>query len=49
MRSNGYAIGDGARLFGDRWNNPGAPLIYTATSQSLAALEILKDTGKGRN
>jgi RES domain-containing protein len=33
--------GDGARLFGGRWNNPGVPLIYTATSQSLAALEIL--------
>jgi RES domain-containing protein len=28
-------------LFGGRWNNPGVPLIYTATSQSLAALEIL--------
>ena len=33
--------GDGARLFGGRWNNPGVPLIYTATSQSLATLEIL--------
>lgn len=33
--------GDGARLFGGRWNNPGVPLIYTATSQSLAVLEIL--------
>jgi RES domain-containing protein len=33
--------GDGARLFGGRWNNPGVPLIYTASSQSLAALEIL--------
>jgi RES domain-containing protein len=33
--------GDGARLFGGRWNNPGVPLIYTAASQSLAVLEIL--------
>ena len=32
---------DGARLYGGRWNNPGAPLIYTATSRSLATLEIL--------
>ena len=33
--------GEGARVFGGRWNNPGVPLIYTAASQSLAVLEIL--------
>lgn len=33
--------GEGARLFGGRWNTPGTPLIYTAESQSLAVLEIL--------
>jgi RES domain-containing protein len=33
--------GEGARLFGGRWNNPGTALIYTAESQSLAALEML--------
>lgn len=33
--------GEGARLFGGRWNTPGIPLIYTAESKSLAILEIL--------
>ena len=33
--------GEGARIFGGRWNTPGVPLIYTAASQSLAVLEIL--------
>lgn len=33
--------GDGARLFGGRWNHVGTPLVYTAGSLSLAALEIL--------
>jgi len=33
--------GEGSRLYGGRWNNPGTPLVYTAGSQSLAALELL--------
>jgi RES domain-containing protein len=33
--------GDGARLYGGRWNNKGQPVIYTASSLSLAALEVL--------
>ena len=33
--------GEGARLFGGRWNSPGLPMIYTSSSLSLAALEIL--------
>lgn len=33
--------GIGARKYGGRWNNPGTSLVYTAQSQSLAALEIL--------
>jgi RES domain-containing protein len=33
--------GEGARLFGGRWNSPGCAVIYTAQSQALAALEIL--------
>lgn len=33
--------GEGARLYGGRWNTPGTPLIYTAQSQSLAVLEVL--------
>ena len=32
--------GEGARLYGGRWNPAGVPLIYTAESISLAALEI---------
>jgi RES domain-containing protein len=33
--------GDGARIYGGRWNNKGQPVIYTASSLSLAALEVL--------
>ncbi|CAB5171076.1 hypothetical protein D3OALGA1CA_5737 [Olavius algarvensis associated proteobacterium Delta 3] len=36
--------GEGARLFGSRWNNPGYPLVYTAEHISLAVLEILVNT-----
>jgi RES domain-containing protein len=33
--------GEGARIYGGRWNPIGIPLIYTAESLSLAALEII--------
>ena len=33
--------GEGARLYGGRWNSSGVAVIYTAQSQSLAALEML--------
>ncbi len=33
--------GDGARFYGGRWNSPGFSVVYTAQSQSLAALELL--------
>ena len=32
---------EGAKVFGGRWNSSGVPLVYTAESQSLAALEML--------
>ena len=32
--------GEGARLYGGRWNSPGRPLIYTASTAALAVLEI---------
>lgn len=37
--------GEGARLFGGRWNSPKTPMVYTAQSQSLAALELLVHLG----
>lgn len=33
--------GEGARLYGGRWNSPGHPAVYTAGSLALAALEVL--------
>ncbi|MGX9961786.1 RES family NAD+ phosphorylase [Roseomonas sp. F4] len=33
--------GEGARLFGQRWNPPGLPAIYTGTSFALCLLEVL--------
>lgn len=33
--------GEGAAANGGRWNSPGTPIVYTAGTQSLAALEML--------
>ncbi len=33
--------GEGARLYGGRWNSPGVPVVYAATHLSLALLEQL--------
>lgn len=33
--------GEGARLYGGRWNSPGVPVVYTATHVSLALFEQL--------
>ncbi|MEM7307164.1 MAG: RES domain-containing protein [Planctomycetota bacterium] len=33
--------GEGARLYGGRWNAAGTPLVYLAESRSLALLEVL--------
>ena len=40
--------GDGAREFGGRWNNPGVPVVYLASSRALAALEIIVHLEDGR-
>ena len=36
--------GEGARLYGGRWNSAGTRMIYVAGSRSLATLEILVHT-----
>jgi len=33
------ATGEGARLYGGRWNSPGVRVIYASTSLALAAVE----------
>lgn len=33
--------GEGARLFGGRWNSRGYPCVYLAGSESLAMLEVM--------
>lgn len=38
--------GEGARLYGGRWNPEGVPMIYTAGTQSLATLELLVQDGR---
>ncbi len=37
----GAMTGEGARLYGGRWNSPGRAVVYAASSLSLAALEML--------
>jgi len=49
----GAFSGEGARLYGGRWNRKGVSLVYTAGSQSLAMLEMVgrgekPDGGTGR-
>jgi RES domain-containing protein len=33
--------GDGARMYGGRWNSRGVPVIYTAGSLALASIEMV--------
>jgi RES domain-containing protein len=34
-------LGEGARIYGGRWNHRGTPVVYASGSQSLAMLEML--------
>ncbi|HJT82081.1 MAG TPA: RES family NAD+ phosphorylase [Chthoniobacterales bacterium] len=36
--------GEGARIYGGRWNSPGIPVVYCSEHLSLASLEILVHT-----
>jgi len=40
--------GEGSRRVGGRWNSRGLPIIYTAESAALAALELLVHLGRSR-
>ena len=40
-RATGAFEGEGARLYGGRWNSPGRAAVYVAESRALAALEVL--------
>ena len=39
VHAAGAFSGEGARLYGGRWNSPGVSLVYTSPSLALAALE----------
>ncbi|NDC30465.1 MAG: RES domain-containing protein [Bacteroidetes bacterium] len=39
--------GNGAKLYGGRWNSKGQPMLYTSESVSLALIELLCNSGNG--
>ena len=39
--------GEGARLYGGRWNSPGVPVIYCSATASLAVLEVFANVNRG--
>jgi RES domain-containing protein len=40
-RAHDAFIGEGAKLYGGRWNSPGVSVVYGSQHKSLAALELL--------
>ena len=39
--AEGAFDGEGARIYGGRWNSPGRPAVYLGGSPAIAALEVL--------
>lgn len=39
-RANSAFTGEGARIYGGRWNSPGTAIVYVSQHESLAALEL---------
>ena len=39
-RPHADLTGDGARIYGGRWNSPGRPVVYLAEHPALAVLEV---------
>ncbi|MGM0576476.1 MAG: RES family NAD+ phosphorylase [Myxococcota bacterium] len=43
--ADGAFAGEGARRFAGRWHPKGVPIVYTAESRALAAVEMLAHVG----
>ena len=45
--ANRAFTGEGAKLYGGRWNSSGSPVVYTSATASLAVLEVFANISKG--
>ena len=46
-RAEDAFVGEGAKVYGGRWNSPGFALVYGSQHKSLAALELLVHINPG--